>query len=179
MGPGYPPAVWVWTRNMIRFGSRTVQKPDTLPLARRNLYPQCVTRGFCQVWLDMTSPISGSRFRLFLFMVAFRYPTVQCKILTSVYCCQYLFYWLTLKSKQAETFSLLQLEVECKWYFFWHHEYNYRYRSTTLTVKIVIKPQMEQCVLATAEITFGELMELHDSVSGKSRCRKKHFKQKV
>jgi hypothetical protein len=81
-GPGNPPAVRVRTGKTVRFGSRTVQKPDPQRLGGPNPDPYLSTRGFCRVWLDPSVPISGSVFRVFLFMVAFRYPTVNRKILT-------------------------------------------------------------------------------------------------
>jgi hypothetical protein len=81
-GPGNPPAVRVRTGKTVRFGSRTVQKPDPQRLGGPNPDPYLSTRGFCRVWLDPSVPISGSVFRVFLFMVAFRYPTVNRKIST-------------------------------------------------------------------------------------------------
>jgi hypothetical protein len=41
-----------------------------------------------------------------------------------------------------------------------------------LIVKAVIQPEFDQFAHATAPTTFGELMEIHDSVSGKSQYRK-------
>ena len=81
-GPGNPPAVRVLAGKTVRFGSRTVQKPDPQCLGRPNPDLNPSTWGFCRVWLDGSVPISGSVFRVFLFMVAFRYPTVNRKILT-------------------------------------------------------------------------------------------------
>jgi hypothetical protein len=81
-GPGNPPAVRVRTGKTVRFGSRTVQKPDPQRLGGPNPAPYSSTRGFCRVWLDPSVPIPGSVFRVFLFMVPFRYPTVNRKILT-------------------------------------------------------------------------------------------------
>jgi len=96
MGPGIPPAVRVWTGMMVRFGSIPVQKPDPHLLGRPNPQPYLSTRGFCRVWLDPSVPISSSHFCVFLYMVAFRYPTVMCKILTLVHHCLCSFYWLPL-----------------------------------------------------------------------------------
>jgi len=81
-GPGIPPAVQVRTRKTVLFGSRTVQKPAAHHLGGPNqdLYP--TTWGFCRAWLNLLVAISGSVFRVFLFMVAFRFPTVNRKILT-------------------------------------------------------------------------------------------------
>jgi hypothetical protein len=41
-----------------------------------------------------------------------------------------------------------------------------------LIVKEVIQPEIDQFAHATAPTLFGELMEIHDSVSGKSQYRK-------
>jgi hypothetical protein len=41
-----------------------------------------------------------------------------------------------------------------------------------LIVKAVIQPEFDQFAHATTLTTFGELMKIHDSVSGKSQCRK-------
>jgi len=81
-GPGNPSAVRAWTRKTVRFGSRTIQKPDSQHLGGPNPDSYPSTRGFCRVWLDPLVSICGSVFRVFLFMVAFRYPTVNRKILT-------------------------------------------------------------------------------------------------
>ena len=81
-GPGNPPAVRVRTGKTVQFGSRTIQKPDPQRLGGLNPDPYPSTRGICRVWLAPSVPISGSVFRVFLFMVAFRYPTVNRKILT-------------------------------------------------------------------------------------------------
>lgn len=87
MGPGNPPAVQVWTRNPVQFRSRSIQKPDQLLLARQNPYPYRSICGFCWVCLDPSVLISGSRFQVFLFTFAFRYPTVKYDILTLVHHC--------------------------------------------------------------------------------------------
>ena len=50
---------------MVRFCSRTVQKPDPLLLGGPNPDPYPLTRGFCRVRLDRSVPISGSAFRVF------------------------------------------------------------------------------------------------------------------
>jgi len=95
-GPGNPPAVRVWTGKTVRFGSRTVQKPDPEHIGGPNPDPYPSTHGFCRVWLDPSVRISGSSFRVFLFMVAFRYPTVLCKILPLVHHCLCSIDWLPL-----------------------------------------------------------------------------------
>ena len=81
-GPDNMPAVCVPAGNTIRFGSRTVQKPNQQRIGRPYPDPYVSTRGCCRVWLDLSVLISGYLFRVLLFMVAFRYPTVNCKILT-------------------------------------------------------------------------------------------------
>jgi len=91
--PGNPPAVRVWTGKTVRFGSRPIQSPDPELLGRPNPYQYPSTRGFCQVWLDPSVPVSGSPFRVFLFMVAVKYVTVMCKILTLVHHSLYWFHW--------------------------------------------------------------------------------------
>jgi hypothetical protein len=121
MGPGNLPALRVWTRKTVPFGSRPVQNPDPELLAVPNPYPCQSTRGFCQVWLDPSVPVSGSPFRVFLFMVAVRYVTVMCNILTLVHDSLYLFHWRSLYSKQGETCFLLHPEVECEQFFIFHH----------------------------------------------------------
>jgi len=119
-GPGIPPAAWasrLWSGfgPEIRFGSRIVQKPD--PLLHGGLNPALCSssRVFRQVWLDRSDPISGSAFRVYLFMVAFRYPTVNCKILTMVLHCHFLMYWQPLYSKQVERCSLPHPGNERQW----------------------------------------------------------------
>jgi len=121
-GPGYPAAVRVWTGKTVRFGSRPVQIPDPQFLGGPNPDPYPSTRGFCRVWLDPSVPISGLYFRVFLFMVAFRYPTLLCKILTLVHSCLYLPYWLPFYWKHAKTSSLLHHEVVYEWFFVSCHE---------------------------------------------------------
>jgi len=100
-GWGNLPGVWVWTCKMVRFGSRTIQKPNLLLLGRPNPYLYPSTCRFCCVLLDPSAPMSGSVSQDFLFMVAFRYPTVNCKLFTLVRYCLYLKYWPPLKSKRT------------------------------------------------------------------------------
>jgi hypothetical protein len=96
MGLGNRPAVRVWTGKMVLFCSRPVQKPDLQLLGGPNPYPYPSTRGFCRVWLDLSVAITGSHFRVFLFMVPVRYVTVMCKISTLVHHSLYWFHWLPL-----------------------------------------------------------------------------------
>jgi len=111
-GPGNPPALRVGTGKTVCFGSRTVQKPDPLLVGFPNpsLYPS--TRGFRLVLLNQSGPISSYAFWVFLFMVAFRYPTVNCNILTMVLHFHFPMYWLPLYIKQVERRSLPHPENE-------------------------------------------------------------------
>jgi len=74
--PGTRPAVRIWTRKMVRFGSRPVQIPDWELLGGANPYPYPSTSRFYQIWLDPSVVVSGSPFRVFLFMVTVIYVTV-------------------------------------------------------------------------------------------------------
>jgi hypothetical protein len=82
MSPGNPPAVRGRTGKTVLFGSRTVQKQDPKCLGGPNPDSYPSTLGFCRVGQDLSVSISGSVFRVFLFMVAYKYPTVNRKILT-------------------------------------------------------------------------------------------------
>ena len=120
-GPGNVPVVRVSTGKTVLFGSKPIQKPDPELLCGPNLYPYPSTHGLCRVWLDPSVPVSGSPSRVFLSMVAVRYVTVMCKILTLVHHSLYLFHWRPLYSKQGETCFLLHPEVECDQFFILHH----------------------------------------------------------
>jgi hypothetical protein len=106
MGPGNPPAVQIRTANMVWLGSKAVQKPDPLHLGGPNSDPNPSKGELCRVWLDPSGPISGSGLRAFQFMVAFRYPIANRKILSLEYHCSFLMYWPPLKSKTSEKHSL-------------------------------------------------------------------------
>jgi len=103
---GNPPTARVRTRQTVRFGSRIVQKPDQLSLGGPNPDPYTSTCGFCRVWLYASVPISGCVFQVFLFMVAFRYPTPNRKIMTLVRHCPFRVNRLPLKLQTWETCSL-------------------------------------------------------------------------
>ena len=75
--PGNLPVVRVCTRKTVGFSSTTVQKPDLQPSGGPNPAPYLSTSRFRRDWLDPSCPISGSAFRVVLFMVALRYPTVK------------------------------------------------------------------------------------------------------
>jgi len=83
-GLGDAAAVRIWTGKMVWFGSRNVQDPSLLLLGGPNLAPDASTLGFCRVWQDSMGPISGFAFWVALFMVAFRYPTVDHHIITMI-----------------------------------------------------------------------------------------------
>jgi hypothetical protein len=104
MGPGNLP--------LVRFGSNPIQIPDPLQHGGPNLDPYRSTSGFCQTWLDPSVPISGSSFLVFLFMVTFRYPIANRKILTLVYHCSFLMYCRPVYSKTSENRSLPHPENE-------------------------------------------------------------------
>jgi hypothetical protein len=84
MGLGNQPEVQVENTNTVWLGSKTIQKPYPLCLGRANLNMYLSTRSFCWVWIDPCVPIPSSVFRVFLLMVAFRYPTTNHKIITLV-----------------------------------------------------------------------------------------------
>jgi len=106
MGPGNPPAVWVWTRKMVRFGSRTIQQPEPLRLRGPNPAPYPSTCGFRRVWPDPSGPISSLAFWVVLLMVAFRYGTVDFKILMILPLCSCWMYWPPLWSKYVDKCSV-------------------------------------------------------------------------
>ena len=101
-----PPAVRVWTRQMIQFGTKSVQKPDPLLLGGSNPAAYRSTRGIRQVCLDPSCAISGCAFRVVVFMVAFRCPTVNRKISMIIPHCFFWMYWLPLCSIQVDKCSL-------------------------------------------------------------------------
>jgi len=88
-GLGKPPAVRVSTRYMVWFDSTAIHKPGPQRYGGPNPDPYPSTRWFRRVWLDPSVPISGSVFRVFLFVVAFRYPTVDRKISTFAHRCSF------------------------------------------------------------------------------------------
>jgi len=115
MGQGDPPVVRVLTGRTVQFCSRTVQKPEPLLLGGTNPAPYPSTHGFHRVWQDLSGQISSSEFRVFLFMVAFRYPTVNCILFTMVLQCHCLMYWQPFYSKRVERHSLPHPHNEHQW----------------------------------------------------------------
>ena len=85
--PGNLPAGQVQTAKTFQFSSRPIQKHNPLPLGGPNPYPSPASYGFCWVRLDPLVPIPGSAFHVVLFIVTFRYHTVNCKIFTVVHLC--------------------------------------------------------------------------------------------
>ena len=79
-GPGNPAAVRIRIPTRVWFGSRTIQIPGPQRRGWPNPNPYPSSRGFCRVWLDLSVTISGSVFRVLLFMAAFRYPIADRKI---------------------------------------------------------------------------------------------------
>jgi hypothetical protein len=111
-GPGNPPADRVPTAKTVQFGSKPVQKPDMLHLRRQNPDPYLSTHRVRGVSLDLLVPISGSGFRVFLFIVALSHPIPNWKILTSVYRCPFQMYCPPLSSKTSEKHSWRNPETE-------------------------------------------------------------------
>ena len=105
-GLGNRPAVRVWTGKTVRFGPRTVWKPLLRLLGGQNPAPYLSTHGFWRVWQELSGPIFGFAFQIVLFMVAFRCPTVNCKILTMVRHCSFGMYRPPLWSKYVDKRSL-------------------------------------------------------------------------
>jgi len=114
IGSGKLPAVWVHTRKTGWFGSRPVWKLALLLVGCQypDSYPS--THRFHQVWLDPLGPIPGSAFEVFLFMVAFSYPTVNHSILTMVHHSSLWMYWQPFWSKCAQPCSLPHPGNECQ-----------------------------------------------------------------
>jgi hypothetical protein len=112
---GTPKGVLGWTRKIVPFGSRPDQNPDPLYLGGPKPDPYLTTHGFCQVWLDPLGPIPVSGCLVFPLMVAFRYPTANCKMVHLVSCYPISTHWLPLPSETQETCSLANLENERQW----------------------------------------------------------------
>jgi len=80
---GFGPQEQFW------FGSSTVQTSYPLRLGGPDPGSYLSTHRFCRVRLELSVPISGSVLRAFQFIVAFRYPTGNHEILTSVRHCPF------------------------------------------------------------------------------------------
>jgi len=91
---------------MVRFNSRTVQNPNQLRLGGPNPEPYSSTLGFCWVWLHPSHSISTFAFRVIKFMVWFKYPTVNSKIVTMVRRCSFWVCWPPLWSYNVDKWSL-------------------------------------------------------------------------
>ena len=113
-GPGNWSGVWVWTGNTVRFDCRNVQKPVMLLHGGPNPVQNPSTYGFRRVWLDPSGPISGFAYRVALSMVAFRYPTVNRKILMMVHRCYFWTYWPPFWPKYVAKCSLTHYRNECQ-----------------------------------------------------------------
>jgi len=115
-GVGDQPEVRVWTREMVRFGSRPIQIPNPLLLGCPNPALYLSTHRFRRVWPDPLGPVSSCAFWVVLCMVAFRYCTVNRKILTMVHCCSFWMYWPPLWSKNVDKRYLHHPGNEHQWY---------------------------------------------------------------
>ena len=104
-GPGKMPAVRIRRRKTGLFGSRPAEKPDPLLLGGPNLAPYQRTRRFCLVRPAPSGQISGSAIGVVLFTVAFRYPTVNRKILTMVHHCSFWIYTGHLCSEKTDKYA--------------------------------------------------------------------------
>jgi len=96
-GPVNPPAVRVWTAKTGWFSSSSVQQPDPTDCYRATPGPIPVSPW---VLLGLARPVgSNLRFHVscFTFIVAFRYATVNRKILTLVRHSSFLMNWLPYK----------------------------------------------------------------------------------
>jgi len=114
MGPSDLPVARAWTTNTGLCRPRPVQKPDLLCFGRPNPDQHPCTPGFWRVWLDLSVPISGSAFWVSLFIVAFRYATVNRELWTLVHHCLMSIYWPPWWSKPTETCALQHPENECQ-----------------------------------------------------------------
>jgi len=105
-GLGILPAVWVQIRKKGWFGSRPVKNQASPPPGSQypDSYPS--TRGFSRVWFDPSGPISGSSFLVVPFIVAFRYPAVNRKIIIMVCYCSSWTNWPPVNLENGETGSL-------------------------------------------------------------------------
>ena len=106
--------VQVLTRQPGRFCSRPVQKPDPRPVGGQHPDPYPSTCWFCSIWLDPLGPISGSACGVWLFKVAFRYPTVNYTILTMVRCCSFWMHWPPSLTTNGETATMPHPGNECE-----------------------------------------------------------------
>jgi len=114
-GTGDPPAVRVWTRKWFLFGSRTVQKANLLHSGSPNAAPYLSTRGCHLVCPDLSGPISGFALRVVLFMLTFKYLTVNRKISTMVRRWPFRMNWPPLWSKYVDKRSLPHPGNERQW----------------------------------------------------------------
>ena len=92
------------THGSVRFEIH--QTPDPLVFGIPHSAPYPSTHVVHRVWLDPSGPISGFVFRVVLFMVTFRYPSVNRTILTMVRPCVFGMYWQFLWSKYVDKRSL-------------------------------------------------------------------------
>jgi len=112
LDPGNLPTVQVYTAKPLPFCSRSIENADPLLLCVRTMYCYQSTSRFCWVWEHPSVPICTSGFLAFPFIVIYRFPTVNCKMLTFLCNCLFLMYWPPLYFKPRRTDSLPHQENE-------------------------------------------------------------------
>jgi len=110
--PGKQSVVQGQSTKTVRFGLGKVKNPDQLNKARLNLDLFVSTHGLCPGLLDMPVPIPCSSYWVFVFVVAYRYRTANCKILTLVCYYPFLMYWVSISWNTGETCCLPHPENE-------------------------------------------------------------------
>jgi hypothetical protein len=91
------------------------KNPTCYNYGRPNPYLYPSTHQFYWDWQYLSGRISRLCCWVSLFLVAFWFPTVKCKIFTLTHCCLCLLYRLPMKSNWIETRSLPYSELECQW----------------------------------------------------------------
>jgi len=115
MGPGNPPVVQIWTGKPVQFSSRPFQKHDPHLHVGQNTAPNPSTHGSRLVWLDLSGPVSWCAFQVVLFLVVFKYPTVNREIIMMAHRCSFWMYWLPSWSKKVDKRSLPLPGNERQW----------------------------------------------------------------
>jgi len=119
-GPGNLPAVWVLTANKVGCDSSHDLRHQRLVLGGPNRYPYMPTGRICQVWLYPSVPISGYGFMVFLFVVKFGNPTVNCKLLNLACHCQFWFIgcFCNQITERHAPYPFLKMRVNWVWLIF-------------------------------------------------------------
>lgn len=94
------------TVQTVQFRFRPLEEHYPLLLVESNLNITYSSLGFCHVCLDQTVTIHGSGYRVFVFIVTFRYPTANRKLFTFLPHCLVLMYCSPLWSKTRETHTM-------------------------------------------------------------------------